>query len=54
MLSVPFHMTPVTVRFAYLVDKSIYEYQFMCWEMIVVGLGLVLIYRRSDLTLQLI
>jgi len=39
------------VHLNYVVDMSLHQRHFMCLYSAVVGLGLVLIYRRPDLTL---
>ena len=48
-LVVSFHETLVIVHLICVIDMSLYH--FMCWWIAVVDLGLVLIYRRPDLTL---
>ena len=50
-LAVSLHETLLIVHLNCEIGISLYQYHFMCWQMTVVGLGLVLIYRRPDLTL---
>ena len=48
-LAVTLHKTLLIVHHNCVIGISLYQYHFMCWKMTVVGLGLVLIYRRWDL-----